>query len=103
VISKSEERRGEGAKERSEAAALLPEAKSESMEKSGEEEESLESGFSGLKPGKGEESLERLLKRREGRRAKRRREHGQDRRRAKRSLASDKDNRKEKGEGEAPP
>jgi hypothetical protein len=44
------------------------------MEKSGEEEESLESGFSGLKPGKREESLERLLERREG--AKRRREHG---------------------------
>jgi hypothetical protein len=43
------------------------------MEKSGEEEESLESGFSGLKPGKGEESLERLLERREG--AKRRGGH----------------------------
>jgi hypothetical protein len=48
------------------------------MEKSDKEEESLESGFSGLKPGKSEESLERLLKRREGARAKRRREHGEE-------------------------
>ena len=71
------EERSEGAKERGESEAASPDASGESMEKSESKERSGEGGLSDLLPRERAKSGERLRERREGGRAKRSGEHGE--------------------------
>ena len=70
------EQRSDRAKKGSEAASLLPEARGESMAQSHREEQSLESLRGDPLPWERGYGLERVRERREGRRAKRRSQHG---------------------------
>jgi hypothetical protein len=70
------EQSGNRAKEGSESASLLPEARGESMAESHREEESFKGARGDRLPREREERLDRVRQRREGRGTERRSQHG---------------------------
>ena len=96
------ERGGYRAKERSETASSLPEARGESMAESQREEERLESLRGDRFPWERRERLDRVRQRREGRGAKRRSQHGKTAKNRGDRSPHARDNRKEAPRSQSP-